>query len=379
MPTRRTRVATGILLTAGSVAVTLALLEVGVRVVAPQPTKVTVPAVIDDALIYRLPANARGTDVKEEFAVTIVTNAQGLRDRDYPVTKPPGVRQRILVLGDSMTFAEGVEAEQTYPKLLERALAERHGAGRYEVINAAVRGYGNDQELVLFERLIPVYRPDAVVLAFFAVNDFDDNLYGGLFTVEGDRLERRPLSESTSPKYRYYRRQSRIQTFPGYRTLMAHSHLFNLIRNRWAAVEFRRSFGEAARLDPASEEQAWRLTRAILLAWIEWARRDGIRPVLLLVPSWRQVETGRDDAVDARTARVTALAREQRLPVVVPRAPLAAAAGGPERVYYPKDHHMTPAGHRVVATVLERCLASLEVIPAAAPVATADECHLPRP
>ena len=61
----------------------------------------------------------------------------------------------MLVLGDSMTSAEGVEAEQTYPKLLERALAERRGAGRYEVINAAVRGYGTDQELVLFERLIP--------------------------------------------------------------------------------------------------------------------------------------------------------------------------------------------------------------------------------
>ena len=94
----------------GSVVVTVALLEVGVRVVAPQPTKLTVPAIIDDELIYRLLSNARGTDVKEEFAVTIATNAQGLRDQDYQVAKPPGVRLRMLVLGDSMTFAEGVEA-----------------------------------------------------------------------------------------------------------------------------------------------------------------------------------------------------------------------------------------------------------------------------
>lgn len=379
MPAGRPRVGTGILLLVVSTGTSLGLLEAGVRIVAPRTTKLTVPAVIDDELIYRLPPAARGSDVKEEFAVTIATNAQGLRDRDYPARKPSGVRQRILVLGDSMTFGEGVEAEQTYPKLLERALAERHGGGRYEVINAAVRGYGNDQELVLFERLVPVYHPDVVLLAFFAVNDFDDNLYGGLFTVAGDRLERRPLSDATSPKYRYYRRQSFIQTFPGYRTLVARSHLINLLRDRWARVEFRRSFGEVARLDRAREEQAWILTHAILRAWAERARRAAIRPVLLLVPSWEQVHAGRDDVVDARTERVTALARAQRLPVVMPRAALTAAVAGPERVYYPKDRHMTPAGHRVVAGVLERCLASLEAVSPVVAVAPAEACFVPRP
>ena len=99
-----------------------------------------VPAVLDHELIYRWPSYAEGTDVKEEFVVTIRTNALGLRDRDYAATKRQHVLRRLLVLGDSMTFAEGVEAEETYPKFLEQALGDR-----YEVINAAIRGYGTDQ------------------------------------------------------------------------------------------------------------------------------------------------------------------------------------------------------------------------------------------
>jgi hypothetical protein len=365
----------GLSLATASLALALALGEGMVRLVAPQPTKVSVPAIIDPDLIYRLPAHARGTDVKEEFAVTITTNALGLRDRDYPPAKPPGVRTRLLVLGDSMTFAEGVEAEETYPEVLEATLAARHGAGRYEVINAAVRGYGNDQQLVLFERLAPAYRPDVVLLAFFAVNDVDDNLRGGLFSLEAGRLVRQPLSEATSPKYRYYRRQSFIQTFPGYQTLVVRSHLANLARRTWVNVEHRRAFGDADGLDPAAEARGRALTRAILAAWIARARALGVRPLFVLIPSWAQVHTGRDDAAGARDALVAGLARELDVPLVAPLAALAAAARAGGRVYYPRDRHMTVDGHRVVARVLERCLARLEIVPAAPDDADADACR----
>ena len=102
------------------VCVTLGALEVGMRLFAPQPRKISVPAIIDPDLIYRLPSHASGTDVKEEFTVTIQTNSQGLRDREYLAEKPDRLFSRLLVLGDSMTFAEGAEANETYPKVLER-------------------------------------------------------------------------------------------------------------------------------------------------------------------------------------------------------------------------------------------------------------------
>ncbi len=346
----------------GAITVTLASalalggLELAVRILAPQHTKVSVPAVLDHELIYRLPSYAEGTDVKEEFAVTIRTNALGLRDRDYAATKRQHVLRRLLVLGDSMTFAEGVETEETYPKFLEQALGDR-----YEVINAAIRGYGTDQELVLFEMLIPAYRPDVVVLAVYPSNDFDDNLYGHLFEIRDDTLVRVPLSKESSPKLRYYNRQSFIQNFPGYRFLIQHSHLMNLLRTRWAAFEFQRAFPDPT-LSDTEEEKAWELTRALLLAWEDRARRASIEPVLLIIPSSDQVYTGKEPSTDARTERLLAHARTQGLPLVDAREVLQAAREM-KRLYYQKDRHMTPEGHRVVAKFLRTELVSLGILP----------------
>lgn len=340
-----------------SVGVALVVAEAGMRLFGPQPVEVSVPVVIDPDLIYRLPPHARGTDVKEEFAVRIETNSQGLRDREYSPTPGDGVLRRVLVLGGSMTFAEGVEAEQTFPKVLEHELARGHGPGRFEVINAAIRGYGTDQELILFERLIPIYRPDEALLAFFSTNDFDDSLYGNLFAVRGDQLVRLPLSDASSPKYRYYRRQAFIEAFPGHQTLMRHSHLVNFIRRRWSALEHARIFRAPSTDNPEErEERAWRLTRMLLVAWRETARRHGIEPRLLVVPSWEQVSGGGDARAGARTARVIALARELAVPLVDPIQALRAAARGSDPVFYAKDRHMTAAGHRVVAQKLQECL-----------------------
>lgn len=347
----------------GSVCLSLALLEGGIRLVAPQPTKVSVPTILDPDMIYRLPANARGTDVKEEFAVKIETNSLGLRDRDYAREKPHGVISRMLVMGDSMTFAEGVEAEETYPKLLEQLLARRAGPGKYEVINAAIRGYGTDQELVLFQKLLPVFRPDVVVLAFFAGNDFTDNLYGRIFDVRDGRLIRLPLSAESSPKYRYYARQSAIQAFPGYQTLIKYSHLMNLIRRRWARMEFQRNFQESEQVDPGSEEQAQRLTEMLLERWAEMARYNDVRPVLLLLPSWDQIYSGRDDVNDARVDRVIDLARRLKVPAIDARPALREAARGPEPVFYPQDRHLTVKGHRAVSDYLYRALSAQGLVP----------------
>ena len=358
------RVGVGLLLSLLSTAVVLGSVEIGFRLLAPQPTKASVAVIPDLEMIYRLPANARGTDVKAEFAISIRTNGLGLRDRDYPPAKPPGAVRRILVLGDSMTFAEGVEAEETYPKVLERALEARHGRGRYEVINAAVRGYGNDQELMLFQRLVPAYRPDVALLAFFAVNDPDDNVYGNLFALDDGRLVRRALSAESSPKYRYYVRQARIQNFPGYAFAIRHSHALNWLRRRWALREFVREFGVPGESrDAAGEEQAWQLTRAILTAWVDSARREDIRPLLVLIPSPKQVVEGRDEPADGRAARVLALARELRVNAFDPRPALRAARAGATPLYWPKDGHLTPRGHQVVAAFLEDRLTAVGVVP----------------
>ncbi len=98
----------------------------------------------------------------------LTINSRGLRDREYALAKPAGVK-RILVLGDSYTWGYGVADEEIYTEVLERSLAKR--GARVQVINSGVSGWGTDQEYLFLEREGIKYQPDLVVLALFIIND----------------------------------------------------------------------------------------------------------------------------------------------------------------------------------------------------------------
>lgn len=92
----------------------------------------------------------------------VVTNSKGLRDDEYDYGKPPDVK-RILLLGDSVVAGMEVEADQVLDRRLE-SLLSRHG--KYEVINAGVRGYGTDQQYVFFQSEGYKYDPDVVIYVY---------------------------------------------------------------------------------------------------------------------------------------------------------------------------------------------------------------------
>ena len=95
------------------------------------------------------------------------TNAHGLRDHDRAAKAPD--TKRVLVVGDSYTWGYAVAEDEAYPQVAERLLAER-GRADIEVLNGGVPDYNSRQERVLLERLMPIYQPDAVFLAY-VVND----------------------------------------------------------------------------------------------------------------------------------------------------------------------------------------------------------------
>jgi lysophospholipase L1-like esterase len=101
-------------------------------------------------------------------------NSRGLRGHEYPYEKPPGVR-RILVLGDSYIWGYGVADHEVLTEVLEERL--RKASGPYEVLNAGVSGWGNDQEYLFLKDEGFKYAPDVVVLAFFIINDPTNNHY----------------------------------------------------------------------------------------------------------------------------------------------------------------------------------------------------------
>lgn len=128
----------------------------------------------DPRLGFRVVPHYDGTLGKT--GIPLKTNSWGFRDREYG--DPPANGVRVLVLGDSMVFGQGIHAEETFPRFLEPMLAERWKVP-VEVVNGGVPGYGTTQEAALLEQLIDVVKPDLVLMAVTVFNDISDNLKFG--------------------------------------------------------------------------------------------------------------------------------------------------------------------------------------------------------
>jgi len=86
-----------------------------------------------------------------------------------------GSSRRILVLGDSFTFAKVVQDEEIYTSQLQSIL-NQDSETMHSVFNAGVEGFGTAQQLRLMERLVRSgVNGDLVILQVFT-NDILDNL-----------------------------------------------------------------------------------------------------------------------------------------------------------------------------------------------------------
>jgi hypothetical protein len=372
-----------ILLVAAGLAFAIGALEVGLRVLYPNPKIL----VADERLGLRPQPNL---DVLKTFGghervVRISTNSRGLRGPEIAGEPRPGAR-RILALGDSFTLGHAVTYEEAWPAQLERALGERAAV---EVVNAGVSGYGTGQQLLLYRELAPVVRPDAVVLAFAVVNDVLDNL-----CIDENRLGRRtdiPCFAQdgdglrvTSPT----RRAPMVQT-AGISTRLRVMDFFVAQAKRvtiWnpALLGLGRRVGMQVELpyvpetivawyDTRFSEPGWALTRRLLLELRNELAARRVPLVVLIVPSSLQVDAGRRGVLEALgrerplvRAYLEEPDRPQRL-IAEFCAEVGLLCVDPLRTlrenepvarsYYPIDGHWTPAAHQVAARLVADRLA----------------------
>ena len=109
----------------------------------------------DDKLGYRLRPNLRSRTMNGGAVNSNRLGARGVREVDQE--SPAGVT-RIVTIGDSFTFGDGVDDEQAWPARLERMLSG------VEVINFGTGGYGMGQVILSFEELASRLEPDFVIL-----------------------------------------------------------------------------------------------------------------------------------------------------------------------------------------------------------------------
>ena len=98
------------------------------------------------------------------------TNSRGLRDKEYPVTKPIGY-SRICLVGDSYSMPAGVHIEDAYHSVLEDRLNSGNHPNGFEVINFAVGGYSLRQYLGVIRFKVDEYSPDMILVGFCPYND----------------------------------------------------------------------------------------------------------------------------------------------------------------------------------------------------------------
>lgn len=97
----------------------------------------------------------------------LATNADGSRSRSF---WNESTLVKILILGDSFAFGEGVDLEDRFDTLLETSGL----AG--DIVNLGVMGYGTDQQMIVARDYFPVMEAGDLVILLTHSNDFHDIL-----------------------------------------------------------------------------------------------------------------------------------------------------------------------------------------------------------
>jgi len=117
-----------------------------------------------DSLLF--PGASRFVHDSCEFHVTVATSRQGLRDREFSIDPRPGI-VRVVAVGDSFTFGWGVEADQSWPKVLERLLNQRN----VEVLNFGVPGTSPMQYVGIAEKALRHFHPKLLIVGTLQGDD----------------------------------------------------------------------------------------------------------------------------------------------------------------------------------------------------------------
>lgn len=306
-----------------------------------------------------------------EFTTWIEVSSAGLRGAEVPYDKPAG-ELRILVLGDSFTFAEQVNQDETFAQRLEVRLNAERG-GQYRVLNGGSNGWATANELVFFAKEGYRYRPDVVVLAFYAGNDVSDNFR---------RVETMKDAVEADLSLRG------VDAFEGPRRILRRSMLYTVFESGVLAkmpwwqedAQSDASLRKAPRNEPEAVE-AWQITATLLDRMRDVVEHQGAKLVVMVIPSADVVATGgrqkeRDDedetngldqplpGFDDPHATLLDVASQQQL-IMLDLLPAfrRQAARSRQRLYYRVNAHWTAAGHVVAARELYDFLDQQQLLP----------------
>jgi hypothetical protein len=298
-----------------------------------------------------------------EYTSWIEVNSKGLRGAEIDYPKPPG-EFRILVTGDSFTFAEQVNQHETFTQLLEERLNSEQAGLQYRVLNAGSNGWATANEAVYLTKEGVRFKPDVVIVALYLGNDVSDN-YRRVATVS--------VAKEADLRLRG------ADSFEGPRRVLRRSELYTVFESGVLAKlpiwgDDGGSYSSDRRAPRTLEEaqEAWAITEELLDRMRDVTESQGARFMVLVVPSATAVaqrggtavrETDDEDEEESRDDIKPGFEDPHgTLAELTERAGLIsldllnelrrADNRIKERLYYRQNAHWTAAGHQVAAEQL---------------------------
>jgi len=334
----------------------------------------------DDPVGYSLrPGASRLLCTGGAYTVRDRINSLGLRDVERTYENPSGAG-RILLLGDSFTFGQGVPMDDCFARRMEREL------GGVQVINAGVPGYGLDQEYLLYKDRAYKFGAEVVLLVFF-INDLefptsmnlvrDDSGLPVRFSHRSEVVEQR---EAKAPRGL----RGAVSSW-----MKAHSLLYSLVRNRIDNLRYRLRNPDAEPaeregypgyltvfLKEPDEETAakWERGFRTLDALRTLVEGNGGKLAIASIPaSWQLSEDRLDKWAAGFGFDPSTLSRTKPDEMLdgwcrktgTPFLPLLHAYDGQERtdLYFPYDLHLNSRGHEIAAKEIEAFLKARDLVP----------------
>lgn len=313
----------------GGIFFALLMMELATRLLVPPPLNGKVATYdnrVNATFVHMYDGDPYRT-LPQDGRMVYRINSIGMRGPDrFPDMSDDVIR--IMVLGDSFAFGEGVALDEAFPYLLERSLQERAPVDvRYQVLNAALSGYGTADELARLRDYSPLVRPHAVVVAY-TLNDpipesdmapFEDDLMNRMADASGDRRSVSALYDLISAQRASRQRTSEVES--------------------WY-----RSFYVGERAD------RWERASDDLAAMSSYCRENDIALTVAVLPLIHRLN---DHPFTDIHSQITDFCREQGIRVV-DMLPVLKGIPDQELWVHPTDHHPNARAHGLMAEELVR-------------------------
>jgi tetratricopeptide (TPR) repeat protein len=281
-------------------------------------------------------SNPRGY-FDHDNSVLATINSLGLRGEEITAEKPAGT-YRILGIGDSFAFGEGVKDDDTFLHRLQLRLnAGNAGPTRYQVLNAGVQGYNTRDEVVYLEHHWLALNPDLVLIVFYINDAYDDGAILnrgqelGIYRANPVGLGRYSyLLDLAQYKYHAYQDSRKVEAY-------YNQHFFSQAR----------SFLE----NPGDVKVDWTVCRAALERAGQITRQRNIKLGLVMFPELFKLKGGYP------FMQVHSLVRDTCSRLGIPFLDLFDTFRGhePKTLWvHPSNHHPNEIAHAMAAEAIER-------------------------